>query len=252
MLEGAQAGLSWRTVLAKREHYRKVFHQFDIARAADTGYFRAVVFRELHGECADAAGRAVDQDFLARFDLTFVAQALQRRECRNRHGRSLLEGHICRLGRDRAALADYDILRDGAVRTAEYFVARLETRDALTDGFDRAGEVDPDAHILRRAEAGREAHEIRRAAHRVPVDRIQSRRVHFHEQLVVRGGRLGELIDGQHVWCAIAASDESLHGLRSRRQRRGGAARRAIAERDGERCEGQRQNDSDDAEDAVA
>lgn len=33
-LEGAQAGLSWRTVLAKREHYRRVFHNFDIARVA--------------------------------------------------------------------------------------------------------------------------------------------------------------------------------------------------------------------------
>ena len=34
VLEGAQAGLSWRTVLAKRERYREVFHQFDIARVA--------------------------------------------------------------------------------------------------------------------------------------------------------------------------------------------------------------------------
>jgi DNA-3-methyladenine glycosylase I len=33
-LEGAQAGLSWRTVLAKRERYRQVFHGFDIARVA--------------------------------------------------------------------------------------------------------------------------------------------------------------------------------------------------------------------------
>jgi len=33
-LEGAQAGLSWRTVLAKRENYRKAFHGFDIARVA--------------------------------------------------------------------------------------------------------------------------------------------------------------------------------------------------------------------------
>jgi DNA-3-methyladenine glycosylase I len=33
-LEGAQAGLSWRTVLAKRENYRKAFHQFEIARVA--------------------------------------------------------------------------------------------------------------------------------------------------------------------------------------------------------------------------
>jgi len=33
-LEGAQAGLSWRTVLAKRAHYRQVFHDFDIKRVA--------------------------------------------------------------------------------------------------------------------------------------------------------------------------------------------------------------------------
>lgn len=29
ILEGAQAGLSWVTVLKKRDHYRKVFNQFD-------------------------------------------------------------------------------------------------------------------------------------------------------------------------------------------------------------------------------
>lgn len=33
-LEGAQAGLSWITVLRKREHYRKVFDGFDIYRIA--------------------------------------------------------------------------------------------------------------------------------------------------------------------------------------------------------------------------
>lgn len=33
-LEGAQAGLSWRTVLAKRGNYRRAFHGFDIARVA--------------------------------------------------------------------------------------------------------------------------------------------------------------------------------------------------------------------------
>ena len=33
-LEGAQAGLSWRTVLDKRENYRRAFGDFDIARCA--------------------------------------------------------------------------------------------------------------------------------------------------------------------------------------------------------------------------
>ena len=33
-LEGAQAGLSWRTVLARRDAYRAAYHGFDIARVA--------------------------------------------------------------------------------------------------------------------------------------------------------------------------------------------------------------------------
>lgn len=33
-LEGAQAGLSWITVLRKRERYRELFHGFEIARVA--------------------------------------------------------------------------------------------------------------------------------------------------------------------------------------------------------------------------
>jgi len=33
-LEGAQAGLSWRTILGKRAHYRRVFARFDPRRVA--------------------------------------------------------------------------------------------------------------------------------------------------------------------------------------------------------------------------
>jgi DNA-3-methyladenine glycosylase I len=33
-LRGAAAGLTWRTVLAKRERYRRVFHGYDLARIA--------------------------------------------------------------------------------------------------------------------------------------------------------------------------------------------------------------------------
>ena len=34
VLEGAQAGLSWETILKKRENYRRAFHDFDPARIA--------------------------------------------------------------------------------------------------------------------------------------------------------------------------------------------------------------------------
>lgn len=45
VLEGAQAGLSWSTVLKKREHYCKVFDQFEIARVAayDAGKVAALL-----------------------------------------------------------------------------------------------------------------------------------------------------------------------------------------------------------------
>lgn len=34
-LESFQSGLSWRTILAKRENFRAAFHQFDIAKMAE-------------------------------------------------------------------------------------------------------------------------------------------------------------------------------------------------------------------------
>ena len=37
VLEGMQAGLSWRTILNKRENFRKAFHGFDAARVARYG-----------------------------------------------------------------------------------------------------------------------------------------------------------------------------------------------------------------------
>jgi len=36
-LEGFQSGLSWRTILTKRENFRKAFHGFDYARIAKFG-----------------------------------------------------------------------------------------------------------------------------------------------------------------------------------------------------------------------
>jgi DNA-3-methyladenine glycosylase I len=40
LLEGAQAGLSWLTVLKKRENYRKAFSGFDPAKVAGSAKIR--------------------------------------------------------------------------------------------------------------------------------------------------------------------------------------------------------------------
>ncbi len=37
VLEGFQSGLSWRTILAKREHFREAFHGFELDRVARFG-----------------------------------------------------------------------------------------------------------------------------------------------------------------------------------------------------------------------
>ncbi|HEY5301570.1 MAG TPA: DNA-3-methyladenine glycosylase I [Acetobacteraceae bacterium] len=49
VLEGAQAGLSWRSVLERRDGYRAAFHGYDLARVA------AMSDTELEGLLADAA-----------------------------------------------------------------------------------------------------------------------------------------------------------------------------------------------------
>ena len=86
-LEGAQAGLSWLTILRKREGYRRAFAGFDIARVARFGP------REVERCLADAgivrhrgkiestlntarAARAVQKEFgtLAKYLWSFVPQ----------------------------------------------------------------------------------------------------------------------------------------------------------------------------------
>ncbi|WP_426338616.1 DNA-3-methyladenine glycosylase I [Pseudoduganella sp. S-14] len=47
-LEGFQSGLSWRTILAKRENFRRAFHDFDIERIAR--FSERDVERLLHDE----------------------------------------------------------------------------------------------------------------------------------------------------------------------------------------------------------
>ena len=130
-------------------------HQLDVARAADAGDFGAEVLGDLHGECADAARCAVDQHLLSRLDAAMVAQALQRGELPRRPRQpACSKVTLAGLSATPRRLANDDVLGEGAVRAAEHFIAGLEARDVLADGFDRAGEVDADASVLRRAETG--------------------------------------------------------------------------------------------------
>ena len=78
VLEGAQAGLSWSTILAKRERYRTVFDGFDPARVATFDEARLEVLLadpgivrnrlKVHGTVRNARAFLAVQDEFGSFD----------------------------------------------------------------------------------------------------------------------------------------------------------------------------------------
>src|SRR5450755_4212420 len=71
-----------------------------IARTAYAGDVRAETLRDLHGECAHASGRAVDQRLLPRPEPPLVAKPLQRGDRGYRRGGRLLKSDVVRLADD--------------------------------------------------------------------------------------------------------------------------------------------------------
>lgn len=84
ILEGFQSGLSWLTILKKRSHFRKVFHDFDAERIArftekdkarlmaDTGIIRNRLKIEASVDNARALLRLRDRTSLAAFLWAFL------------------------------------------------------------------------------------------------------------------------------------------------------------------------------------
>lgn len=98
ILEGAQAGLSWSTILAKRENYRRAFDNFDVAKVtrytprkveqllADPGIVRNRL--KIAAAIANAkAFQAVQQEFgsFDRYVWRFVGGSPITNHRRNRH-----------------------------------------------------------------------------------------------------------------------------------------------------------------------
>lgn len=49
ILEGAQAGLSWETILKRREGYRQAFHNFDVIKVSNMSDGQLEILRENEG-----------------------------------------------------------------------------------------------------------------------------------------------------------------------------------------------------------
>src|SRR5437868_304409 len=75
--------------------------KIEIARAAYASDFCAERFRDLDRKSPNASGGAVDQDFLARLNVTLVAKALQSGDGCDRNCSRLFECHVAGFWRDR-------------------------------------------------------------------------------------------------------------------------------------------------------
>src|SRR5438270_159520 len=109
--------------------------RLDVVRAADAGHVRAERLRDLHGERADAARRAVDEDALTRSELALVAKTLQRGEARHRDRRGLLEAEVDRLRRDVVRSRGH-VLGEGAAALAVDRITGPKLRHVPADRLD--------------------------------------------------------------------------------------------------------------------
>src|SRR5439155_22791461 len=101
-------------------------NKIDIASAADAGHLSAICFRNLHRKRADTARSAVDQNFLPCLKFSFVAQALQRRNRRNRHRARFFESDVRRLEHNRPVVTIADVFSKRAGCRAKHFVTWFE------------------------------------------------------------------------------------------------------------------------------
>ena len=89
---------------------------------------------------------------------------------------------------------------------AEHGVARLESRDVLSDRFYLAGDVMPDAKLPGTAEAGERTEGNRRIEHL--VHRIHRRGAHAQQYFVVPAARLVDVLQGEDT---VPPTDNRFH-----------------------------------------
>ena len=170
----------------------------DVPRAAHRRHLGAERLRDLDGKRADAAGGAVNEHVLSGLHLPVVAEPLQRRERRDRHGGRLLEREVRRLGRYPPVHRANDLGKRAGVR-AEDLVTGPEALDVLADGLDDPREVVSDQARLRPPKAGHDARRRRCPGQAVPVELVQRGGANAHEDPVVRQLRHLDLLELERV-----------------------------------------------------
>ena len=175
---------------------------------------------DLHGEGADAAGRADDRDLLSGLDPACVSDRLQRGHAGGRHGRGLdgaewfgpVDHHRC---------VDHGELGEGAVAEADDLVADVDPVDVLADGDHSAGDVGAEHGVLGPVEpVAHQAGEVGPAAHLECVASVDAGGVDLDQHAVVGDGGSLDVAEAEDVGGAEPVSRDRSHGVHRRVVRR--------------------------------
>src|SRR3984893_9822402 len=147
------------------------FHKIDIARAADSSHVCAERLRDLDGESANAARRAVDQNFLSGLNVSLVAKTLQCGEAGDRNRARLFECDVVWFHHGRPIRFHADVIRYRPVLRAKNFVAWLEVCDIFSNCLDDTGEIGSKAGIFWFAQPAHWTYQPTPSDH-VAIDRI--------------------------------------------------------------------------------
>jgi hypothetical protein len=180
--------------------------ELDVARAADARDVRALRLCDLNRVRPDAARSAIHEHAPART----AAERLQRRHPCAGERRRLLEVDRRRL-RDEMPLLAARVLGERRARRADHRVAGREFRHGAADHFDHARAVEPEAGVLRPPQPDERADDPRRAAHHVPVVRVDRRGVDADEDVVLADLRTRNLADLQPLRRAVLLVANRLH-----------------------------------------
>ncbi len=187
------------------------FHQIDIARAANGGHLCAKRLRDLHDKSADAAGRAVDQDFLSGLNVSLVAKTLQCGDTGDRNRAGLFECNVGRFHHDRSIGLDANVIRHCAVLRAENFVVWFEVCDIFPNYLNDTGEIGPESDVFGLAHPSHWTHRPP-ASDQVAVNRIHRSRADSDENFIVFRCRFFQVAELK-ITDAIFAIHDSFHGI---------------------------------------
>src|SRR5260370_19852917 len=139
-----------------------------IPRTAYSRHIRSERLGDLHRERTHASRRTVNQDLLARLNLSLGPKTLQCGECRHGYGSTLLKRHVIGLA-DQCRLGTTHILGKSPAAHAEHLVAWFELGYVPANLFNLAGHINAQSCVLWFPQPGRYANEGWRACHELHV-----------------------------------------------------------------------------------